>query len=453
MNKIKKLPTLLGIAVLLAGVAAGVWVIRTGIPSQLLQARPEITPKQIKVTNITDKGFTVSWVTDTPAGGFIRFGLGSELNLTAQDDRDEASQTTGEFVTHHVTLKNLQPATSYFFKIFSGKTEFANNGQPYDVTTAPASQQPLPENDVAYGTVLQADDTPAAGVIVYLSFSNATTQSTLTKNSGSWVIPLNYVRDSSLTSYLAYDREASIEEILAQGASAGIATAMTITKNDSPVPSLKLGETYDFREGLPATAAEDHHAAQEVSPLMAAKLKITNPEEKEMINTTQPQFWGLGPAGETITIEIRSDPIISGITTANANGAWYWSPPTNLTPGQHTITVSLADGQTISRLFTVLAAPDQPAFTASESATLPTLTPTPTVKLTPSASPTLTPTPTRTATATATPTITRVSQPSTAGGTPESGILTPTLVFSIMGSSLLIIGLLLVLSPQKNNHV
>lgn len=456
MKKIKSLPTLLGIFILLVGVAAGVWVIRAG-PHRLLRARPEVTPKQIKVTNITDKSFTVSWITDAPASGFIQFGLNEEINLTAQDDRDEAAATTGEFTTHYVTLKNLQPNTNYSFKIFSGKTEFANNGQPYQVTTATAPSTPAPPNDVAYGTVLQANGTPAEGAIVYLSLSNAVTQSALTKNSGSWLISLNTARDSRLANYATYDLEASIEEILVQAAGLGTATAVTITKNDSPVPDITLGQTHDFRETSPKTQAPQTPTptgplksfSTTQSPLEiegSKELTIINPEADETISTTKPEFWGAGPAGETITIEIHSDQIISSTVTINENGVWFWSPPQDLTPGQHTITISLPDGQTINRFFTVLAAGEdnQPAFTATQSAT--TTTPTPTN------TPTVTPTTQPVVSVTATPTVTRVSQPSTENGIPESGILTPTLLLIIMGSGLFFSGLLFVFNLKKNHH-
>jgi len=451
INKIKKLPTILALLILLSGVTVGVFLVRREI-RQTLQASPEITPKQVKVTNITDKSFSVSWITDGAVAGSIRFGPDSEMGLTALDDRDAISGNTDNFTTHHISVKNLQPATKYSFKIISRDKEFDDNGQAYNLTTGPILKQPLPENDVAYGIILQADANPAEGAIVYLSLSNGVPQSTLTKNSGSWVIPLNTIRSDDLVSYLVYDPQASIENIFVQGAGSGMATAVTVTQNDNPTPNITLGQTYDFRqapaEATPPPAADQPQDRFDTAGLPSPttkQLQIDNPQESEVLNTLQPEFWGSGPVGETLTIEIHSPENTTTQVAINQNGYWYWSPPQDLTPGKHTITISLPNGESISRLFTVLAADagEPPAFTSTPSATL-----TPTA--TPIASGTATPTP---IVPTATPTTARTSMPSTDSGVPDSGVLTPTFVFSIMGIILIAAGIFFNVFLKKQTYV
>lgn len=444
MKKIKRLPTILGILILLAGITAGVFLVQEG-RGRFLQASPEITPKQIKIANITDQNFSVSWITDSATSGFIKYGTGKELTFIAQDDRDEASGQTGSFTTHHVTLKGLKPATNYFFKISSAKKVFANNGQEYQATTAASPQGPLPKNDVAYGTIVKSDGSPAEGVIVYLSLKNAIPQSTLSKASGSWYISLNSILANNLTSYVAYDLQASTEEIFVQGANLGTATAIAVTENDSPIPTITLGQTFDFRTTplaepqeptLQPTIPQGRFPIGTTPSPGESQLTIINPDEDEEINTLKPEFLGTGPAGETLTIEIQSPETLSDQITIGENGAWNWTPPANLLPGEHTITVTLPDGRSISRLFTVLAAGNEnsPSFTASPSATL---TPSPAPDLTATPSPTLTATPSPTATPSG-----RTSIPSTEAGIPDSGNLTPTFLFSIIGTTLIGTGLL-----------
>lgn len=444
MKKIKSLPTILGLLILFAGVTAGVILISQGT-SRFLRASPEITPKQVKITNISENSFTVSWITDTQTAGFVKYGSDKELPFIAKDERDEDTEESGNFLTHHVTLKELKSATVYYFKIFSGGKAFDNNGQEYQANTAPKTEELLPKNDVAYGNIIKPDGSPAEEVIVYLSLANTTPQSTLTKPSGNWVIPLNVIRSDNLTGYATYDQEASIEEIFVQGANSGTATGVAVTKNDSPMPIITLGQNFDFRKSyLAQTKTPDEsdqitpspgklpfEATTSPTPATEKALEIINPEQAEELNTLEPEFLGTGPAGETLAIEVNSPQSFSDEITIGDDGNWSWNPPNSLSPGEHTITVTLADGRSFSRLFTVLAAEgsDLPSFTATPSATI---TPSPTT------TPSLTVTPTPTTTAAATPT----TMPSTESGIPESGFFTPTFLFSIMGMILISAGLL-----------
>lgn len=429
MRKIHRIPTILGLLILLGGVGAGVILVHQG-PTWILKAGPEITPKQIKITNISENGLTVSWVTDGQTSGFIKYG--TEINLTtiSADDRDQLSGKTGSFLTHHITLKNLKPATNYYFKIGSGGKLFDNNGQPYQITTAPVIQTPLPPSDVAYGTVFDQNGTPFEGAIVYLSLANTTPLSTLTKSSGSWVIPLNLARSVDFNSYASYDYQASIEEIFVQAGLTGTATAVAVTKNDSPVPTITLGRSFDFRTTRAAeesvtptpTPAESKFSLQEITTpsvsTVSPELTITNPTQGEQVNTQKPEILGTGPVGEALTITVQSPTTLSGQIKIDSSGNWRWTPPSNLSPGQHTITASLADGTKVVRSFIVLAA---------GSSQLPALIATP--------SATITPTPTATPAA-------RAAMPSTEAGVPEPGYLTPTFFVFIMGVVLMFLGLL-----------
>ncbi len=420
--------------------------------SLFLRAEPETTPAQIKITNITDTSFTVSWLTDKAAAGLLHFSENSNLDSTAPDDRDQPGEASS-FTTHHVTVKNLKPKTIYYFKIRSGAKVYDQNGRPYQLSTAPAINLPSPPNDLVYGRVVKQDDLPAQGVIVYLSLANTTPQSALVQESGNWVIPLNLARSTDLDSYAAYDQEASIEEILVQASQELTATAVTTTKYDSPVPTIKLGQNFDFRdraetieveeqeeiippiatkEAEPATPPASKFTIEPESEFTATKeLAIINPDEAEKINTQKPAIIGRGPAGAVLEINLESPTSYSGTTVIDNFGNWQWSPPDNLEPGEHTVTASYTDEEgkkhSVSHTFTVLAAETElPAIEATPSATL---TPSPMV----TASPTPTTTPT-------TVPATRAAIPSTDGGVPEPGHLTPTFLIFIMGAGLILMG-------------
>ncbi|MCX6724678.1 MAG: fibronectin type III domain-containing protein [Candidatus Shapirobacteria bacterium] len=450
MKKIRRLPTVLGLLLVLGAIATGVILIKQG-PTLFLKASPALTPNQMKVTNIGESSFTVSWLTDQATSSFIKYGTDNSLTFTAADDRDQLSGKTGEFSTHHVTVKNLKPSTNYFFKIGSGGKIFDNNGQPYQLTTSSASKGSPPPNDVAYGTVVDQNSNPVEGAIVYLSLANANPASTLTKSSGSWVIPLNLVRSADLSFWASYDKGASIEEIFVQAGSIGTATVVATTKNDSPMPKIILGQNFDFRKvaeekpqtqtGLTPTPEATETSKFAVEPIAtpsaatsSAQVKILNPEQDEKINTPKPEFLGTGPVGTTLTINVQSSATYSGTVKVDSKGDWQWIPPANLEPGEHTITATYKDKngllQKITRAFVVLA---------SGESGLPAMTATPSGSATPSPTPT-----SKVATASPTPISTtsgRTSMPSTTSGIPSSGYLTPTFIVFIMGFSLIFLGL------------
>ena len=430
--KEKRIPTIIALLILILGIMSGVFLIKN-TPKLFAGAKPEIVPREVKITNVTEDGFTISWITDSQTTGFIQYGTNNkDFPFTAEDDRDQLSGNQGSFFTHHVTVKGLTPSTNYFFRISSGGKLFDNNGQLYQVSTGPTIQGSSRESDVAYGTIFKQDGSPAEGVIVYLTLANASPLSTITRSSGNWVIPLNLARSTDLSSWVIYDKEDSVEEIFVQGGPAGTATAISVAKNDSPLPPITLGGNFDFLQVLPSPTPTLSPTSS-ISGFSLGKfatptpvLKIINPSQREEVNTFTPEIFGTGPGGERLTIVVESPQKIQGEVVVSPDGSWRWTPPKSLSPGEHTVTVSLPNGQRVSHSFVVLAAGEEttPSFTSSPSATL---APTPTI----TATPTLTPTPAM-----------RSSLPSTEGGVPRSGNLTPTFLFFTMGLGLIFLGIL-----------
>lgn len=440
-----KIPTIFGFILLIIGVIGGVYLVqKKGI--WFLKAAPEAIPKQVKITNLSENSFTVSWTTDGEITGFVKYGESSSLEKTARDERDELSGTTTPFFTHYVKISNLQPATKYFFKIGSGRKLFDNRGRLYEVTTAPVLGTP-PAADTAYGTVVAPGGSPAAGAIVYLTLANSTLLSSLTKADGQWAIPLSVARTNHLNAYITYDRETSLEEIFVQGGHLGTSTAIANTQNDSPLPPITLGEIYDFRQTPSPTPAGGKFSLESLKtpPQLSERVAITNPEANEEVATQKPEIRGTGPANQKIKIVIESDEVFSDEVMVDENGNWRWTPPDNLSPGKHKITVSLKDGTTISHSFIVLAAEgDFPAFTSTPSATI-TPSPTGTITPSPTATPTVIPTVTPALIVTTTPSkgISAADE-----AVPQSGYLTPTLGFVILGVVMILASLFIKPRPH-----
>ncbi|MGI5897764.1 MAG: fibronectin type III domain-containing protein [Candidatus Dojkabacteria bacterium] len=89
--------------------------------------------KSVKVTNLTDTGFTVIWVSKEKEKGSVNYGTSkSNLNSTAKDTRD-GLVSQGEYYVHYVDVSKLQPETTYYYEIKSGQNTYDNNGAKYSI--------------------------------------------------------------------------------------------------------------------------------------------------------------------------------------------------------------------------------------------------------------------------------------------------------------------------------
>lgn len=427
-------PTALGLFILLVAIGVGVYLVktRTGFETK---ADEQAVPKQIMITNVTDTGFSVSWITDKATTGLIKYGTeANSIKQTALDDRDQLSGESGQFELHHASLKSLKPQTTYYFKLESGGKQFDNNGKVFEKATGPTLGTP-PAADPVYGTVLNSAGTGAEGVIVYVNLANASPLSALAKTGGNWALSLSTARSEDLASYLNYDTQATIVNLMAQGGKAGVSPVITTTANDSPVPDITLGQSHDFRTtALPEQSAMGDNASGEptsgfsfepvssdsATASQSGLVTLENPSfNGEVINATRPAIIGTGPEGTVLSITINSENEYTGSTTIGEDGEWEFVPPTGLEPGAHTVTVAYIDAEglekTITRNFVIAA--------TGESET-PAITATPSGK-------------SSGATDSA-----RTKQPSTESGVPEPGTFEITLLMLLTGLGLLVGGII-----------
>lgn len=439
----KRIPTILGLLILVIGIGTGIYFVSKDVLFGP-KLSPELAPKKVKITNVNHDQFTVSWITNQEAMGYVKHGKTPTLSTTIADDREQRSGTSISLKTHYVTVSGLQPNTKYYFKIGSGseKNLYDNNGRPYEITTAP-SLGASPPPQLANGNILTATGSPASGAIIYLTLSGATPLSALVANDGSWVVNLASALTTNLSSYVQLDPQTSPIDILVQGEDQ-ISKALGVTANSNPVPEITLGQTYDFRTETLAsiqqadTSETTEPALTETTPQIPSQFPIeplatpsgatsdsevvlTNPSgEGETINSLRPEIIGTGPANKVLTITLNSPEEYTSTVVVNDQGTWSYTPPEDLEPGEHSLTINYVDDegeeQVITRNFIVAAAAEGlPSFTA-----------------TPSASPS--------PEATSTP---RISMPSTESGVPDSGTITPTLGISLLGFLLLGAGFVL----------
>jgi len=433
MNK-NRIPTVIGITLLIIGLAAGVFLVKN---AQLfrLGATTEAAPKDVRITNITENSFSISWATQKAVLGFVSWGeTSSSLGKTEVDEFENPS------FTHTLSIKSLTPEKTYYFKINSGGTEYDNNGTPWLIKTGSILTTSARTLTIS-GSILTAAGQPAENALVYVTVGGGSPLSTTTSKSGSWVLSLSSARNQNLTAPVLIDDKSTLLEISVNAGPDGVASAQIYPQSAKPVPAITLGQTLNFKAlppspesgiptaeiGLPeeSTPSSGFNLGTEETAAPSAKaVTLDSISNGEVVSTNKPEFFGAGPKGTTLTVTVESE-VITGEITVPVSGEWTWSPPSNLAPGSHKITIQWRDAAGILRSLTrtfVVEASGAPAFTSTPSAT-------PTTRLTPTPTSSPSATPTKTTTPSATP---------TQYATPESGSLTPTILLFIMGVSVII---------------
>jgi hypothetical protein len=172
------------------------------------RANPTHEPKSLRITNVSDNSFTVSWVTaDKATTGSLIFGLDEPIQAEF-DDRD-AGQITPRH-THHVTVNNLEPSTAYLFKIVSDNDIFTNNGVPWEAQTAPTTESTPPTPETLFGHVDKDDGTVSDDALIFATVGTGTPISTYTRSDGNWLLTLNNARATDLASYVPITEETAI---------------------------------------------------------------------------------------------------------------------------------------------------------------------------------------------------------------------------------------------------
>lgn len=443
----KKLPTLLALLVLFVGAGAGVLLVGRGTDF-LPRADSDHQPKEILVSNVTDRSFTVSWLTDAEVGGYLEYGVTSSLGAVASDDRDQLTGQTGNFLVHFVTVRDLQPETDYFFMIGSGSSGelYGFEGQAMKVKTGKLLISKT-DSVTVYGEVLTQAQTPAEGSVVYVQVDGSAPLSSLIKASGSFAIDFSSIRTQDNSDFYPLSSQDLRIDIKVVGSNKTVTTGRAALADAQPLPTITLGQDFDLTETL---------TSNQEDPIIETKdkdigVELINPStEGELINTQLPEIQGVAPPGVELTIEINSPVKYTGQVTTEADGSFSWVPPKSLEPGGHTITIRFIDPQGLirefQRSFVVMAQGNSelPSLTATPSAT-PRPTPSPTPKPTPTSTPKPTlkpsPSPSPSPSASARPSPSS-SQVASSAAIPVAGSVTPSAWLLLVGTGLVTLGMI-----------
>lgn len=454
----KKIPSLLGIILIIIGIGATTILVKQeGLFS--IKANPSQEPKDVRISNITDNSFTVSYWTIDDTTGVLNYGNSQSFGQSGLDDRDQESGNVINHKIHNITVRNLNPTTKYYFAIISGKDTYTNNSIPFEVTTgSPINTNPLQQDPMTGKIILPTGNTPKEAILL-LTTENAQIISTLVKKDGTYILPLNSLRNNDLSSYFKLGED-QIIKLLVFGDN--LTSNVILSANQiRPVPTITLSSNFDFTSSKTPVASSSattqsfpSFSSSTLDNIASSEPKIITPLKDQGFSDQQPQFKGTTSPNETVEIIIHSDEQIKTQVQADSKGNWTYRPDAKLSEGQHTITIVTKNAagvlKTITQSFVVYASGSQieGAVVSPIPTQILTLTPTiePSLTITPSLEPsqiqTLTETPTQTQTPTITSTIILTS-PSSAPLPPTGN---PTIITAgIIGLLITLIGGLLFL--------
>lgn len=437
----KQIPTILGLLILFVALISGVLLFGQGTGVFAPRATPQTTPKNIRISNVTDKTFTISFYTDESTVAFVKYGEEEKsLDKQSSDDRDQLSGVVKDYRLHHITVRSLEPGKDYYYVLGTGSSTFDNDGQPYKITTIAKQNQSPPNNQTVYGNALNADGTPAEGAVVYVYGESMGTLSNLVKSSGSWGIALANAFSLDKSTYATINDDSPIE-IKVQGIEPDLFSAVETTISSAqPIANLILGQNGTASESsvasdtadsegldkeelladiesatdsssatstegstLSSTLATDSSTSGALQNLLttstsSAETASTEPEILDLseldetqtasattITTTQPQIKATLPANTIVRVVIHSDTQIDETVQTDANGNMLLDVASlgqNLEPGEHTASYTYIDPVTGKEVTKTYSFTVDPTATSRQIASAPiTPTPTPTTSI------------------------------------------------------------------------
>ncbi len=354
--------------------------------------------KRHELVNVLSTQVSVYWVSDISETGWILYGKDTEpISKVALDDRDVASKKT-EAYFHLVTIKNLQPNTTYHYKIVSNNEVVKSGGQDFFTFRTPQISGTASTIKPAYGKLISANGTPVSSGLIIYRYPESYALASLTKTSGDWLIPLQNIVDVSTNQFISADDNSQVVIEATDGQSA-ISTITALVRLTNPVPqSIILGKNYTFLADPNVLNADTFKEPVEKKDYV---FSILLPKENSLIPSSRPLLKGQGIPGKEVRIQINSSPEYITRVKPNSTGSWFVDVPVSLPAGSYTFTATSEDATgkqiVLKRKFTIAKSGEQVLGDATPSGTLsPTASPTAILTSTPSATPiiTFTPSPT-----------------------------------------------------------
>lgn len=422
---------MIGLAVV--AIASGVFFYFSS-GSTPIRASKQVVTRQ-EVVNVFPGQVGLFWEVEAPDSGWLIFGENpSNLNQIALDERDISGEKQKRKF-HYAILKNLTPETTYYYKIVSDEAVVSKNNDPFLVKTSSsgiASSSLTP----SYGKVSEQNGSPKAGTFVMLTVSNGFPLLAVTKNTGEWLIPLQYIVNKQDYSSVPISEDSVVSFQIFNETKQS--TVKAVINKTHPIPqTIVLGKNYTFIGNEDVLSATNKRSGSTVSK---NSIEVLFPKQGAVIPGSTPLIKGQALPGKNVIITINSNPVFSASTKPDSDGEWSISVKRSMSPGAYKLTMTTNNAQgkpvVVERSFTLIKSGERVGSVLAESTASATIT------TSPSPSPTLI---AEAPTATPTDEIDESLTPTPTPPPPVSGISFIPYMFAGIGLVLLGAGLVLVL--------
>lgn len=275
-----KIPTLLGLALIITSISLGILIVVLNNQTVKKQ-RPDFEPQNIHVVNISDTSATITWQTPTSLTGSVVYSENSNLDNFQYDNRNRGGIKLPH-VVHFVTLKDLKPDTKYFYKIislpenlskqnslyekllskitvFNPEKNFSYPDYKLDFKTGPKitdkTDTPTELTRPIKGTVLNTNLNPIDEALVYLNIKDAQDLVSFTSTSGNFIIPLKGIRMFDLKNYYQLADNTPATLVIKKG-SLSSKVEFTFPLENQTLPPITIGQTINLADYIASVSAK-----------------------------------------------------------------------------------------------------------------------------------------------------------------------------------------------------
>lgn len=368
--------------------------------------------RRVEAVNLSSNQATLFWQTEKKTVGWVIYGeLQNNLDKIALDERD-LSEKKKVYLNHYAVLRNLKKDTNYYFKLVVDSKIVANPSNKTFEFKTPAATSQATNSKPIYGRIVKKNGDPVNDGIVLLCLNNICPSAALTQTSGGWLITAANLSEKDKVKIEIYDEEGQV------------ANVSGYPKNLSPLPqTITTGVNYEFFLDPQVLSSTDTN--EDPVKKKEVESEIIFPKENAVVPAKSPLFKGKAYPESEVVLIINSKENYTTRVISDKEGVWKFSPPFDLSVGEHSLTVVFRDENNqekrLTRKFTIAKSGEQVMGEATASAT-PTVIPT--------------------TIATTAPTQTIV--PTTEATPPVTGS-SPNLIF-IAASSIMVLGLGLLLA-------
>jgi len=163
----------------------------------------DLTPNQVKISNIGSHQFTISWLTEEKTTGAIIYGESREEVERQRGKIKVAEDQRGkDFFSriHWVVIKNLLPEKNYYFVIKSGESVFFKKPEGSWAKEAGIADQQKTSSEIKgekenslfiSGVIVDQNERPIKEALVFLKIPGRSFPlSTLSDKDGRWFLNL-----------------------------------------------------------------------------------------------------------------------------------------------------------------------------------------------------------------------------------------------------------------------